>query len=111
MSIAHRCSFTLFLMLLTASALWAQTAPGRGSQEPTARTSILIDRQAVRFTAPEAQEWRLEVVNQQGEVVFDSGFIHGTALEWPWRHQPREAVEGGLYAYILTVKEPNGEGT
>jgi len=43
---------------------------------------VIIDRQLLRFVAPnEALGLRLTVVNQQGELIFDSGFIAGPVLE------------------------------
>ncbi|HZS08473.1 MAG TPA: hypothetical protein VFD58_26805 [Blastocatellia bacterium] len=95
----HRWNLWLTLCLLLGVCL-AATARAQ-----TARTSIIIDRQAVRFvTQGEAVELRLMISDQQGEVVFDSGFVHDTALEWPLRNQRGEAVASGLYSYALSTK-------
>src|SRR5438132_623523 len=100
MSVARLFSFSLLLLVLLALTLWAQTPPSRGSQGQAPKTGILIDHQAVRFVnLAEAQQWRLEITNQQGAVVFDSGLISGTSLDWPLRNPQGETVEGGLYAY------------
>lgn len=104
--------FSLNLLLLGAALTLAQaqTPTAGSSQAQTARTSIIIDRQAVRFiTQGEAVELRLVVTNQQGEVVLDSGFFHGTALDWPLQNQQGEAVASGLYSYALSTKAATEE--
>ncbi|HZS06527.1 MAG TPA: hypothetical protein VFD58_16945, partial [Blastocatellia bacterium] len=94
----------LLITLISLSAL-AQTQAAPGAQEQTRKTSIIIDRQFVRFAAPgEALEWRLVVTDQQGEVIFDSGYFHGEALEWPLLNLKGEAIESGLYAYTLSTR-------
>ena len=107
MSKSVRGVLTLLFLSLAVPALWAQTAPGGGSQ--AAKVSILIDRQFVRFVAPEAQVWRLLVNNQQGELVFDSGLVHGVTLDWPLKNQQGEAVASGLYAYTLSLTDPTSD--
>jgi len=101
-------SFLFVMMVSLAVLAQAQTVASR--QDQTAKTSILIDRQLLRFTTPgEAVEWRLVVSNQQGEVIFDSGYLNGTSVEWPLQNQQGEAVESGLYAYSLSIKEPTSQ--
>src|SRR5207237_273998 len=112
MASSRRFSIGFVLLVFIAPILWAQTPPTRGNQDQAAKTTVIIDRQLVRFTVQgEAQEWRLEITNQQGEVAFDSGFVSGTTLEWPLHNQQGEAVGSGLYAYTLTIKDPVGEPT
>jgi hypothetical protein len=95
MSLLRRCVLTLSFFLLAVPMLWAQSA----------KTSIIIERQLVRFiTSGEAVEWRLVVANQQGEIIYDSGPVYGNALEWPLKNQQGEAIESGLYTYTLTSK-------
>jgi hypothetical protein len=104
--IAHSISFAIVLAL--AALAQAQSIAHR--QAPSEKTSIIIGRQLVRFVASsETPEWRLEVANQQGEVVFDSGFVHSPTLAWPLLNQQGEAVASGLYSYILAFKEPASE--
>jgi hypothetical protein len=100
---------SLFALLISLIVLaQAQTVPGQQAQ--SGKTSIIIDRQRLRFVAPsEALEWRLEVSNQQGEVIFDSGLVYSTALEWPLSNQQGEAVTSGLYTYKLSLKEPTSD--
>jgi len=78
----------------------------RGSREVT----IIIQQQQLRFAAPtSAQEVRLEIFNQAGEMVYDSGIISGAELSWALQNTSGETVPSGLYAYTLTIKEPNSE--
>lgn len=104
----HICR-NLLILSLAVIALQAQTAPPREGQDPAPKATIIIDRQLVRFTTPEAHEWRLEITNQQGEVVFDSGFVQSAALEWPLLNQQGEAVGSGLYAYALSFHRDGAE--
>jgi hypothetical protein len=71
--------------------------------------NIIINQNVVRFTSPtEIPEWHVEVTNQKGEVIFDSGLVTGASIEWLLRNQQGEAAESGLYAYTLTIKDPAG---
>ncbi|HZS06042.1 MAG TPA: hypothetical protein VFD58_14480, partial [Blastocatellia bacterium] len=98
-----RIAQCLFFMILVSLAPLAQTASN--PQEQPGRISIIIDRQLVRFTTRgEALEWHLVVTDQQGEVIFDSGYFHGEALEWPLLNLKGEAIESGLYAYTLSTR-------
>ncbi|HZS06039.1 MAG TPA: hypothetical protein VFD58_14465 [Blastocatellia bacterium] len=49
------------------------------------------------------------VTDQQGEVIFDSGYVNGEALDWPLQNLKGEAVASGLYAYTLTTKAATDE--
>src|SRR5262249_14527962 len=102
----------LAYLLLYAPFVLAQepqapsTSRGAASQEVT----VIIQQRQVRFAAPaSAQEIRLEVFNQVGEMVYDSGAVIGPELSWALQNASGEAVPGGLYAYTLTVKEANSE--
>ncbi|MCI0387302.1 MAG: hypothetical protein MOB07_00815 [Acidobacteria bacterium] len=81
------------------------------SRDTTSRdVTIIIQQQQLRFTTPaSAQELRLEVFNQAGETVYDSGLVMGQELSWTLQNTGGEAVPGGLYAYTLTIKEANSE--
>jgi len=95
-------------------------APLVVAQEPQSATisrdtisrevTVIIERQQLRFAAPaSAQEARLEVFNQAGEMIYDSGLVNGSELAWALQNTSGEAVPSGLYAYTLTVKEANAE--
>ena len=88
------------------SASISRDSLSRDSREVT----IIIQQHQLRFAAPaSAQEVRLEVFNQAGEMVYDSGLVSGAELSWTLRNLSGEAVPSGLYAYTLTVKEMNSE--
>ncbi len=106
---------TLVCLLICALPVIAQE-PQRApvSRETISRDSkevtIIIQQQQLRFAAPaSAQELRLEVFNQAGETVYDSGQVSGAELSWALHNTSGEAVASGLYAYTLTFKEANSE--
>src|SRR5262249_9593504 len=106
--------FLVFLLIYAPLAVAQELQPTTISRDPLSRDSrevtIIIQQQQLRFTAPaSAQELRLEVFNQAGELVYDSGLITGQELSWALRNVSGEAVPSGLYAYTLTIKEANSE--
>ncbi|MGH9766079.1 MAG: hypothetical protein ACREAB_01490 [Blastocatellia bacterium] len=103
----------LVCLLLHATAVAQEPQLAMPSRETVSRdVTIIIQQQQLRFTAPtSALEVRLEVFNQAGEMVYDSGLVGGPELFWALRNASGEAVPSGLYAYTLTVKEANAETT
>src|SRR5262249_36960182 len=64
----------------------------------------------VRFTAQRAiEEMRLQIFDQSGEMVYDSGPIAGPELDWSLQNANSETVKSGLYAYTLSIKETGTE--
>jgi len=108
------------LVILVCLSLYAPLA---AAQEPQSATisretisrdsrevTVIIQQQQLRFAAPaSAQEVRLEVFNQTGEMIYDSGLVSGSELSWALLNASGEAIPSGLYAYTLTVKEANSE--
>lgn len=93
---------TLALALALAVAASAQTSTPAPSTAP--RVNIIIERDRVRFAAPEAvASWRLEVFNRAGEPVFDTGLVSEPNLEWPLRDEQGQPLASGLYNYTLTI--------
>src|SRR5438105_4560912 len=99
----------LSLVILACSALCAQAQTT--TQTPVPEVNIIINRETVRFVTPGElpQQWRLEVFHQSGELIFDSGLLTAPSLDWPLLNQQGQAVEDGLYAYRLTIKDQAGE--
>ncbi len=102
-STKHIPVFLIWLFLF-APVVAQETQPGTILQEAISRDSrevtIIIQQQQLRFAAPaSAQEVRLEVFNQAGETVYDSGLVGGAELSWALRNTSGEAVPSGLYAY------------
>jgi len=99
----------LAFLALISSAASAQAQTTATAQAPTPKVNIIIEDNLVRFAAMgEGQEWRLEVFNQTGEQVFDSGSVVNQALEWPLQDQQGQPVASGLYDYTLTIKDQTG---
>ena len=97
----------LCVVLCTPVAL-AQDRQGnaRIAQDVT----IIIQQQQVRFIVQRAgEEMRLQVFDQTGELVYDSGAIVNAELIWPLRNGGGEALKSGLYAYSLSIKETGAE--
>src|SRR5262249_16726933 len=101
----------LVCLLLYATVVAQERQSATTSRDTNSReVTIIIQQQQLRFTAPSsAQEVRLEVFNQAGEVVYDSGLVSGPELSWALQNTSGEAVPSGLYAYALTLKEANPE--
>ena len=105
-------------MLLSISLCMplAQAQPAQDKQRETQTTNtmsqdllIIIQQEQVRFTAQKAvEEMRLEILDQAGQRVYDSGVVTGAELTWVLRQADGEAVKSGLYAYTLSVKEAGG---
>src|SRR5262249_40189659 len=105
----------LIVMLLSLSLymplIKAQPAPDKQQEaQKTNRIAqdvlIIMQKEQVRFTAPSAvEEMRLEIFDQAGSLVYDSGAVTGPELTWVLRQADGEAVKSGLYAYTLSVKE------
>jgi hypothetical protein len=106
----------LLLCLPVAQAQQAQKNRSRSSSAQEAGTSsaqdvtIIIQQENVRFTAQKAvQEMRLQVYDQTGELVFDSGKIAEPELNWLLRNGNGDAIKSGLYAYTLSIREAGAE--
>lgn len=95
----------------------AQATPGLNQQQEPQRSkvseedlTILIQQEQVRFTSRKAvAEMQLQVFDQTGQLVFDSGVMTQQELAWAFRHVNGDAVKSGLYAYTLTIKEADAE--
>jgi hypothetical protein len=110
MFIRHLLVLSLLLISLSLPLTLAQTPAQHDTRTPPPGVNIIINSKLVRFAAQaEFSEWRLEVLNQRGESVFDSGLVSSPTLDWPLYNQQGEAVESGLYAYTLTLKIPNSD--
>ena len=98
--------------LLTASFALAITPQQEGGQLPANSKPITIttEQQNVRFVAPSASlEVRLEIFNQTGELIYDSGAVSGNQLSWNMQNASGEPVPSGFYGYKLSIKEANGK--
>lgn len=111
------CATKHVIAILLCALLCASAAPAQDRKaEPQANRSItqealiIIQQQQVRFTAQRAvEEMRLQIFNQTGEVIYDSGAVAGPELNWPLQSANGETVRSGLYAYTLSIKEAGAE--
>src|SRR5262249_13699943 len=90
--------------------------PSAAAQEPqrdplanhtvTQDVQIILQQQQVRFTTQKAvEEMRLQIFDQSGELIYDSGALPVTELNWLWQSTDGRPVKSGLYAYTLSLKE------
>src|SRR5262249_6464773 len=114
MLIGKRFTIALLIALLASLVAQAQnlTAPARGGQNtPPAveNVQIIIQSQQVRIAARSSVEMQLQIFDQAGALVYDSGLLSGSELTWALQNANGEPVSSGLYAYMLSVKEANAE--
>lgn len=100
---------TLVYLLLCLAAV-----PALAQQQPQTNTAsdvtIIIQKDKVRFTAQKAvAEMRLQIFDQVGDLVYDSGSIAEPELNWPLQNGNGQMLKSGLYGYALSVKEPGAE--
>jgi hypothetical protein len=71
---------------------------------------IIIQQEKVRFTAQKAvSEMQLQIFDQTGEMVYDSGAVTEQEINWALQTASGEAIKSGLYAYTLSIKEAGAE--
>jgi len=66
---------------------------------------LRVDLGAQSLTA--FAEARLQVFNQQGKLLHDSGYLAGTQLSWRMLDAPRP-LANGLYFYVISAKDVFG---
>jgi Chaperone of endosialidase len=92
---------TVFSITLVFQSVFAQ------AQMP--EVTVTVFRDLVRFAVPgEVQEMRVEVFSAIGEKIFDSNLVAGHIQDWPLQNLQGKAVDSGLYAYTVTVKDQAG---
>src|SRR5262249_29053568 len=114
-AISKRFTVTFIFALLAGIVAQAQnlTSPARGGQiaQPAVEdVQIIIQSQQMRISARSSvAEMQLQVFDQKGQIVYDSGLVSGSELTWTLRNASDESIPSGLYAYSLTVKDANAE--
>jgi len=113
MYLTKRLITSLLCALLCVSSALAQggkAEPAQASQNIAQDVMIIIQRQQVRFTAQRAiEEMRLQIFDQSGEMIYDSGSIVGPEIDWSLQNANGETVKSGLYAYTLSIRETGTE--
>lgn len=107
----HSSRKLLAILFWMALGLPAALAQSSATAAPTATdVTIIIQQEKVRFTARAAvAEMRLQVFDQAGEVVYDSGPVAESTLDWPLQNGNGQTLKSGLYAYSLAIREAGKE--
>ena len=109
-----------FVTILLCISLGAQMTPAQSIQNKQQETQttkpltqdvlIIIQQEKVRFTAQKAvAEMQLQIIDQAGQIVYDSGAVTEPELTWALQQAGGEMVKSGLYAYTLSLKEAGAE--
>src|SRR5262245_51005669 len=100
----NRYVVMLLSILLCAPLTQARPMQDRRQETQSANTMaqdvlIVIQQEKVRFTAQkQVTEMQLQVFDQSGQVVYDSGAVTESELTWILRQADGETVKSGLYA-------------
>lgn len=101
---------SLLVPIAQAIPLAIQQQEPQSSKVSQEDLTILIQQEQVRFMSRKAvAEMQLQVFDQTGQLVFDSGVMTQQELAWAFRQINGDAVKSGLYAYALTIKEAGSE--
>ena len=104
MKILNHYLAMLLCLSLGVPLAQAQPAPDKQQEAQAANTVaqdvlIIIQQEKVRFTAQKAvAEMQLQIFDQAGQLVYDSGAVTEAELTWALRPADGEAVKSGLYA-------------
>ncbi|MEK7833385.1 MAG: hypothetical protein AAB401_20005 [Acidobacteriota bacterium] len=100
----------LAILVCLLPCLPVVSAQDTQSAQTSSDVTIIIQQDNVRFTTQKlSAEIRLQVFNQASELVFDSGAIEATEVNWPLKAAGGESLKSGLYAYTLSIKEAGVE--
>jgi len=106
-----------FLVIALCALLCASGTPAQDQQQNASGraglsqgVTIIIQKREVRFIAQKAgEEMRLQIFDQTGELVYDSGPVAEPEINWPLQHGNGQMLKSGLYAYTLSIKEAGKE--
>jgi len=89
-----------FLITLTGLA--------QNSQPASQIATLAVQSRQLRFGSRRPVEYlRLQVHDQAGSLIHDSGIIPNSDIVWSLKDGHGNALQGGLYDWKLTVKEPS----
>ncbi len=95
---------TLLLCILFCAA--ATVAQAQTKTTHSQDVTIIIQQEQVRFTSQKPiQMMQLQIANQSGEQVYDSGPMTVAEINWTLQTANGEPLKSGLYAYSLTIHE------
>src|SRR5438552_9371863 len=85
------------------------------SRDPANKTQIItasVTPDGVRIAAPSAVvQLRLEVYDDAGQKLLDTGQPGGNVLDWHLQGGAGERVANGTYLCVVTIKNPSGQLT
>src|SRR5262245_46641316 len=94
------------LMLITF--LFTLTGLAQNSQPASQIATLAVQSRQLRFASRRPVEYlRLQVHDQAGSLIHDSGIIPNSDIVWSLKDGHGNALQGGLYDWKLTVKEPS----
>jgi hypothetical protein len=83
-----------------------QPAAGKIAKPAVEDVQIIIQSQQVRIaTRSSIDHMQLQIFDQTGEAIFDSGLWTANEITWPLQLASGAPVKSGLYAYTLSIKE------
>jgi hypothetical protein len=95
----------MFLILLTS--LFALPAHAQSERSATRDAAVSVESRQLRFASRRPVEhMRLQVLDRAGALIHDSGLVAKNDLVWSPGDDKGNALKGGLYDWMLTVKEP-----
>jgi hypothetical protein len=96
-------------LLLALLGLVLPAAAGNGSVE----MQVISYADAVRFVAhgEEIVRLRVQIYDLAGHELLDSGFVPGAALEWRLADAQGSPVANGVYLFVATVADGQGQQT
>ena len=100
------------ILILTHGLAQAQTGSRDLANSRSSRVLVAAHsgQNNLRFTALGiARAIRLEVFNQAGDRVFDSGQRDGSILDWRIGEESESMLPNGLYGCLITVSELDGK--
>src|SRR5260370_42626524 len=106
--------FLLVVLMLAASAAFAQIAPPDNNIEQvagqlTSTVTAAATAERVRFTSPNTVvQLRLEVYDEAGQKLLDTEQRGGNVLDWQLQGGAGERVADGVYLCGLTRKHLSG---
>ena len=95
-------TFAITLICLIA------TAQAQTPRMTTVNISAQSDKVHINAEG-DISELRVDVADEQGDVVFQSGAITGNALDWKMRDAQGERVHPGTYLVTVTFHNPAGK--
>lgn len=108
--IAILLCFALCAPLAMAQPVLDKQQEAQATKQTSQDVQIIIQQEQVRFTArKEIVEMQLQVFDQWGRLVYDSGSVMQPELNWTLRQAGGEAVKSGMYAYTLSIREAGAE--